>query len=423
MKVSESIISLMVHGYSALLTLIRFIVFPFLKNVDRQRKWDLSGRQKIPAAVRDYRQKRVVWVHAASLGEAKLLCKFLLILEQRNPEDMYLVTAVTRTGVEYLEKNSPDSVCAIGFFPLDTIALVRKIINHYHVCRVWLLETELWPSMLWTLKHMAIPVGVVNGRIEEDSFVRYQRFRFLLNYFFKDFDIILAQNETYADRFRALGVRDECIHVTGNIKGHVIIKRPPVHDWKSIRRGLGLTEDDLVISCGCIHRGEGNVIRQCFDTLKNHGINCKMIIVPRYLNEIPDLMGEIGEGLLHIDDITTLCKWQMCVIGKMGILDDMYMIADAAIIGGTFSDVGGHNVWDAARFAIPVFFGPDYRTQVDGCEKLVDNGVGFKSHNGLELADLIANVLKREPKKFMQAQLLFMDKINQSQSVLGPLLP
>jgi 3-deoxy-D-manno-octulosonic-acid transferase len=77
MKISDGIISLVTYGYSALITLIRFTVFPFLKNIDRKRQWDLAGRQKIPAAIRDYRHKKVVWVHAASLGEAKLLCKFL----------------------------------------------------------------------------------------------------------------------------------------------------------------------------------------------------------------------------------------------------------------------------------------------------------------------------------------------------------
>jgi 3-deoxy-D-manno-octulosonic-acid transferase len=148
-----------------------------------------------------------------------------------------------------------------------------------------------------------------------------------------------------------------------------------------------------------------------------------MIIVPRHLNEVQDIIREIGEDLLHLYDITTMCKWQMCVIEKMGILDDIYLIADAAVIGGTFSDIGGHNVWDAARFAIPVFFGPDYRTQIDGCEKLIKNGVGFKSSDGVELAHLIINVLKREPKQFIQAQLLFMEENNKSQSVLGSLLP
>ena len=107
----------------------------------------------------------------------------------------------------------------------------------------------------------------------------------------------------------------------------------------------------------------------------------------------------------------------------MGILDEMYKISDIAFVGGTFVDVGGHNVWDPARFGIPVFFGPDYHTQTEGCEKLMDAGVGFAAANGLELAEQIVRVMKKEPRKFINAEILFMETVNKEQSIIEPLLP
>lgn len=422
MKMSDVVFFIVVNGYSVLLDLIRILIFPFLKNLSKRKGWDLSERQKVPALIRDFRNKTVVWVHAASLGEAKLLCKFLTILEQKNPADMYVVTAITKTGVEYLKKNSPSTVCAVGYLPVDTISLVSRILRHFNISRVWLLETELWPSMLWTCRKMDIPVGIINARMEENSFIRYQKFSFLLRYFFEKFDVVLAQNDIYAGRFKTLGVKDDCIHIVGNIKGHVSIKRPAIDQWEKVRYGLGLKNSDIVIACGCIHTGEGEVIKRCFDTLKENGLSCKMIIVPRYLNEVPEIIKETG-AIIRLTDIKTLHNWDICIIEKMGVLDDIYMIADAAIVGGTFTDIGGHNVWDAARFGIPVFFGPDYHTQQDSCEKLIKSGVGFESHSGIELADMITNVLKTEPAKFVNAQIGFMDEINQSQSSLEQLIP
>lgn len=423
MKISDILISIIVNGYSLLFSLACKLVIPFLNGMGQRRGWDLDLRQKLPTSIRDHRNKNVVWVHAASLGEVKLLCKFLTILEQRNPDDMYVATATTRTGVEYLKKSAPASVCAIGFFPLDTIPLVRKILRHFQISRVWLLETELWPSMLWICKDLGIPLGIINARMEEKSFNRYCRFKFLLSYFFEGFDIVLAQDETYAQRFQYLGVKQDRVHVVGNIKGHVVIRRPHVDEWKQARQALGLTERDLVITCGCLHEGEGDHILQCFTTLKNNGITCKIIVVPRYLEEVPELVREIGDTMIRLTDTNTMYKWDMCIIEKMGILDNMYMIADAAIVGGTFVNIGGHNVWDAARFGIPVFFGPDYHTQKESCEKLLESGVGFKADNGKLLADLITEVLKTDPGKFVHAQLQFMENINNSESVLGQLLP
>lgn len=409
--------------YSSIFEILRRILPLLLKRVAQKKGWDITERQKIPSAVRDHRNRTVVWVHAASLGESKLLFKFLEILEQRHPEDLYLITATTRAGVHYLEKNRPSSVCGVGYLPFDTIPLMKSVIQQYGVSRIWLLETELWPSMLLVSIHEHIPVGLVNARIEEKSFNRYKKFQGILNFLFGFFDIVLAQNETYAERFSELGVKKENIHIVGNIKSHVFIKRPPRKDWLALRRALNLNDNNFVLTAGCIHAGEGPFLKQCFSILEKNHFPCKMIVVPRHLEDVTDLLEELGGNVVHLNDITTSRKWDICVIEKMGILDDMYKIADAALVGGTFVNVGGHSVWDAARFGIPVFFGPDYHTQTDSCEKLLNAGVGFKADDSSELAKLILKVMKTDAKKFMNAQNLFMETVNKRQSVLEPLIP
>ncbi|NLW33381.1 MAG: hypothetical protein GXY77_18195 [Fibrobacter sp.] len=423
MNIEQLILSwaICVYGYS--FEIIRRTIFPFLKGVSKKKGWDLPLRQKIPFPVRDFRNRTVVWVHAASLGETKLLLKFLNILNQRHPEDLYLVTATTRNGVQYLQTKRPPSVCAVGFLPVDTIPLVNEIINHYHISRVWLLETEIWPSMLWVCRKQSIPVGLANARMEERSYNRYLKFRKIFKYLFQDFDILFAQNEEYADRFATFGIRRENIHIVGNIKGQIMIKRPNRNEWLNTRKMLNLGENDFVITAGCVHAGEGREIRQCVDLLDQKGLQCKLIIVPRYLNEVEKLIDETGKGTVHLNDIHTSQPWDICIIEKVGILDEMYKIADAAFTGGTFVSVGGHSIWEAAQFGIPVFFGPDFHTQKDSCERLISAGVGFKSKDGTDLALQIIRVLKTDARKFVHSQTMFMETINKSQSVLEPLIP
>jgi 3-deoxy-D-manno-octulosonic-acid transferase len=145
--------------------------------------------------------------------------------------------------------------------------------------------------------------------------------------------------------------------------------------------------------------------------------------VPRHLKEVGKISEEAGNGVVTLNDVRTSQNWDVCIVNRTGVLDDMYKCADAAFIGGTFVNIGGHNVWDAARYGIPVFFGPDYSTQIDGCETLLTNGVGFKVHNATELAEMVYRVLKREASKFMHAQRLFIDTMNRRQSLLEPLIP
>ncbi|MBN1578732.1 MAG: hypothetical protein JW913_19365 [Chitinispirillaceae bacterium] len=409
--------------YSILLDFMRVACAPFLRAVGRSSGWDLEMRQKLPSPVRDFRGKRVVWLHAASLGEAKLLIKFHAMLRQRHDEDLYLVTATTRGGVAYLEKNRQSAFCAIGFQPIDTISLVTRIVDHYCVRRLWLIETEIWPSMLRVCVRRRIPVGIVNGRIEPGSFRWYRKLKWIVTPLLKQVDLVLAQSDEYAARFIELGVGKDAIHVVGNIKGHIRIERPQKKEWLAVRRGLNIDDEAFVVTAGCMHSGEGAVLRAFFSGMERRGYPCRLIVVPRYVAEAVPLIDEIGGNVVRLDEARTSRRWEICVIEKTGILDDMYKAADAAIVGGTFMDIGGHNVWDAACFAIPVFFGPYHHTQRESCVLLQQAGVGFSAADGGELADRMYEVVKECPMRFLEDQGRFIEATNRTRSIVEPLLP
>ena len=421
----EALTGFCIMLYSAVFELARRLAGPMVGGIGRKKGWDIDERQKIPHAIsgRGRCSHTVAWVHAASLGEAKLLQQFLGMLEARNPGDCYVVTATTRSGVEYLERMKSRSVAAVGFLPLDTLPLMRSLIRNFRISRLWLLETELWPAMLWACFTEGIPVGIANARIEEKSFANYRRLGLVVRTLLRRLDVVLAQNETYAQRFLSLGVRPETLHVVGNMKGYVRIGRPAASERQPLRRSMNLTESDIVVTAGCLHRGEGAVLRRCLDELLRRGRRCKCIVVPRYLEESEEIAGELGGSVLRLSATDTTAAWDTCIVEKLGILESMYRIADAAVVGGTFSTIGGHNVWEPARFGIPVFFGPDCQTQNSSCEKLLTFGVGCKVTNGEELAGGLDRTLWTDPQKFAAAEKMFAEYSNQQQSIIEPLIP
>ncbi len=420
---SRFLLFVCIHLYSGLLEFVRMGLSLVRGKSKRVAKWYLQERFTVQADDFDCQGKTVVWIHAASLGESKVINILLTILENKNPDHKYVLTAVTETGVTYLQSHKRASVCAVRFMPLDTITLMEKMLAVFSVSRVWLMETEIWPAMLWACRKKKVPVGIFNARMEKKSFKLYHRFVILLKPLFAHFDTILAQDKTYATRFERMGARKEILHVTGNVKSRIMIRPPKSDQRNSLRRSMNLDPESIVITAGCVHPGEANIIRQTIEILNKKGKQWKWIVIPRHLQKTQSILEELGEGTIHVHTTDLPAEWNVCCIEKMGILEDMYMIADSAILGGTFIDVGGHNVWEAVQFGLPVFFGPDFHTQQASCERIINAGTGFCVQNAHELADRLVEVCQKESSHFTDAMSAFMEKVNREATAVESYIP
>ncbi len=408
--------------YGSLLMLFRALLPHVLTAGKRKAVPRIKERLRTPYLEKDIRNDTVVWLHAASLGESKLLFQFMDILKSVHPEYLFLLTATSETGVEYLRKWSIGSVCGTGYLPLDNLKLMRTMLTKVNVSRVWLMETELWPSLLWACREADVPVGIANARIEERSFQWYRRFAFLFSPLFEYLGPVLAQDEAYAERFTALGVAKDNVVVAGNLKSRVTVRRPAIENWRSLRENMRIDEHTTVVTFGCVHAGEVEEIRRAVETHREKPGAYKWIVVPRHLEDSAKFIDELGSQTVHVHDTKVPCDWQVCLVEKYGVLEDMYRIADVAFIGGTFIPVGGHNVWEAAQFGIPVFFGPHYHSQRVSCERLRQANVAFPVENGRELSDCIDSVLRREARTFIASQAVFIESLKKDYSSLRELV-
>ncbi len=416
----NSLNSLALHVYSLFLNCFRYGIIPLLGK-QRARTMHVRARNRLPYAVKPFNGKVVHWLHAASLGEAKLLLQFLRILEQKKPGVVYVLTATSETGVAFLEKNKPDTACAIGYLPFDTIPLMKRMLKSFSISRVWIMETEIWPALLWVCRKRNVPVGIVNGRLEEKSFEAYKTFGFLFRTLFEYLNPVLVQNEVYGERFEKLGVDGHNISVIGNLKSHVVIKRPSQEKWAAIRSDLAIG-DELVITVGCVHKDEAVIISTACEEMRESGMKVKWIIVPRHLKSTMPIVNQLAADVLHLTALSAGRDWHVAVIEAYGVLETVYMIADAAVVGGTFVQIGGHNVWEAAQYGIPVFFGPHTHAQQQSCDRLQSAGVGFQVEDGKELASRIIKTLKTEARAFIDAQMKFSASMNESVHFLEQLI-
>jgi 3-deoxy-D-manno-octulosonic-acid transferase len=413
----------LIHTYSIFFETVRLLSMVVLSPTKLGRQWNIRDRAALPTRLGGSGARRVAWVHAASLGESRLLLRFLDILRKKHPGQAYILTATTRTGVDYLRGRAGGDVIAVGFMPFDTVRLMTSLLSSFSVSRVWLMETELWPAMLWSCMQNKIPLGLVNARIEERSLSSYLRLKWLLSPLFSYPDTILAQSAAYAERFGRLGIPAAHIRVTGNLKSAVTICPCAPDERRELRKAMSLSHGDLCITAGCLHPGEGAVMGAALAAMREKSLHVKCIVAPRHLKDAPALAKELGNGTIRLSEARAQGPWDICIVEKMGVLEPLYKIADAAIIGGTFDDTGGHNMWDAAQFGIPVLFGPNYATQTESAEKLIAAGVAFTAADANGLAHGIAMVLRDNAKQFQQAQERFMNEVNAKSHTLEELIP
>ena len=174
----------------------------------------------------------LIWVHAASVGE--MLAAVPLIERIRAQNFAVLVTSGTVTSAALAEHRLPPGVLH-QFIPLDAPRYVGRFLDHWRPDLALFVESDLWPNLIVESGRRKIPMIVVNGRLSERSFHRWQMVPGVIAALLSRFDLCLAQSSADAQRYGALGAPR--VTSTGNLK--LDVPAPPVDE--AMLRQLKLT--------------------------------------------------------------------------------------------------------------------------------------------------------------------------------------
>ena len=147
-----------------------------------------------------------IWFHAVSVGEVNLLGVLLKEAAQRQPDVECVISTTTMTGYSLAKQKYPRNI--VFYCPLDFSWAVRRAMRRIRPSLLVLAELELWPNLVRAAREHGARVAIVNGRLSERSFRGYRRIGRLLRPVLDKVDLVAAQNEEYAERFRLLGVSE-----------------------------------------------------------------------------------------------------------------------------------------------------------------------------------------------------------------------
>jgi len=346
---------------------------------------------------------KVIWFHCVSVGEFNAAKPLIDKIFLKFPLHQIVITTTTITGSEAVENHYKKRVIHC-FFPFDVPFIVSLFLKKIKPVACILLETEIWPNLITKLKHQNIPTMLVNARLSDRSFKKYNKFSpKLVSSTLNSLSIICSQNESSSKRFISLGASKKNITITGSLK----FDSNEPNNLETIQALKKITGDRKIVAFASTREGEELQIIKSYLALQNK-FNALLLIIPRHperFNEVFNIASENGLNVKRRSLADHCEKDTDILIGdSMGEMMSYFSISDIAFIGGSLSNNGGQNMLEAASLSKPIIFGPSVFNFEEISKKLLDDGSAMQVSSAEELMQAISELLLDNEKRKLIGQ-------------------
>lgn len=360
----------------------------------RQGKEDperLAERRGIASLPRP--EGALIWLHGASVGETTALLPLVGRLTQGGRHA--LMTSGTLTSAEVMAQRLPP-LSMHQFAPLDVPAFTRRFFQYWRPSLGLIAESEIWPNMILEAEALNIPLAMINARMSERSFARWQSLRGFAQALIRRFALILAQSEGDAERFLALGARN--VLAIGNMKYDV---PPPPVDARELAELSGLVAGRRLWVAASTHAGEELAAAHAHRQLRETFPDLLTLIAPRHPERGPAIAAELNalglscrlrsrKGRPERDCDVYICD----TIGELGLV---YRLAGIVFLGKSLyagETSGGHNPIEPAKLVNALLHGPEIGNFRDVYAALDAEGGAKIVHNTQDLAEALAHMFR-----------------------------
>ncbi|MFA5780278.1 MAG: glycosyltransferase N-terminal domain-containing protein [Elusimicrobiota bacterium] len=338
----------------------------------------------------DIEKGKYILIHASSVGELKTITVFINKLKKIFPEKKILILTMTPYGYKYvLDKKIADKVV---FAPIDIPFCVEKLFLRVIPEMLILVESELWPNLIFSVARKGAKIVSINARMSDKSFRRYLFVKEFMAEILKKIDFICAREESDRKKFIALGYDEKKAVKTGNMKYD---KTETVYAKTSItKKDFGFTDSDFIFVAGSTREQEEEIVINVYKKLAEEFINLKLIVAPRY----PERCLEV-EKILQKENISFIRKSQLIprglplvavsglplpayhclLLDTIGELTDAYSTGTVIFVGGSlFDGAGGHNMLEPAELGKTVIFGKFVKNFQESAKLLISEKAAFQ---------------------------------------------
>ena len=340
--------------------------------------------------------QRPTWLHAVSVGEVNVALKLANALRALEPDLHCVLTTTTTTGFALARKTASRWI-EVMYTPLDYWPIMRRAFSVIRPARIVLVEAEVWPNLAAAAHARRIPITLVNARLSPRSERRYRRFRLFVASTFRLLDLVCVPERRDVERWTALGVPQNRIHVTGSIKFD-----PDVQTLNHIVAGSvpdAFSPGSLVLFGGSTHRGEEEILAGIFLRLRKQFPSLRLFIAPRHVERVQEIRAHLGALPLRV---TLASEALACdaadadciLLDTTGELQRWYGLATVVFIGKSLTAQGGQNPVEPILAGKPVVFGPHMENFATLAKTLVSNNAAMQVHEIDSLERTVSELLR-----------------------------
>ena len=353
--------------YSLLLTLAFILMSPLF--ILRRDKYAAGFRQRLgnyPEFKHDGR--KIIWLHCVSVGETNAARPLVDQIESNFPDHRLIISTTTKTGQELAQNIFKKKADAVFYFPFDWKFSVRRALRHFKPDVVLLMETEIWPRFLKEAKLGNTKTVIVNGRISAKSYKRYSYVKRFVGKVLSNIDLALMQGEADAERIEALGITEDKVKVTGNLKFDQSIDAVEDNLTEELRERFGITGERQLIIAASTHEPEEKWIIDAYAAAANDFTERRprLLIAPRHparFDEVADLI-QNGAWPNHTfsrrseSEAETDKTMDIILLDSIGELRAAYPLAEIVFVGGSLIPHGGQSILEPAAAGKAIVTGP-----------------------------------------------------------------
>ncbi|MNU18884.1 3-deoxy-D-manno-octulosonic acid transferase [compost metagenome] len=341
---------------------------------------------------------KVLWMHAASLGEYEQGLPVLEKLKKNFPNHKILITFFSPSGYENVvkKKHIADAVC---YLPFDRKSTVEEFISQFDCELFFTVKYDYWYNLLAELKHENVKTFVISALF-------YERQSFFTTYG-KWFVKQLKQNITwfFHQTQHSYVLAKHIGLLNSSVTGDTRFDR--VKQLRLRNNHVDFVEEFISGKKAIVFGSSWHAEEKIAKIISEKNENLKIIIAPHDLKRVDNLKEIFPSAILYseLQNTQTLqpSNPPTLIIDSIGLLSKLYSYADVAIVGGGFHEAGLHNILEAATFGVPVIFGNHYKKNPEADQLILAKG-GKSFENENSATQFVLDLFKNEKMRLEMSE-------------------